>query len=251
MTAEFHNLRWQAFRLSRRGHSADEYEDAFAGAPEAGRFAIADGASEASFAGVWARVLVEGFLQAPDRPWKELSWLGPQRQRWAEQVDSLSLAWYAEEKREQGAFATFLGLALRPASANQPGRWHALAVGDSCLFHVRGERVLTSFPLTARAEFGNQPALLGSRAGGSNVSSDQAKGRWQRDDRFLLMTDALAQWFLGQAEEGRSPLQSIDDLLVQAAPQEAFPDWVEERRQHEGLRNDDVTLVIIDTLESP
>jgi len=43
--------RWRALGLPKRGHSAEEYEDAFAGDPKVGRFAVADGASESSFAG--------------------------------------------------------------------------------------------------------------------------------------------------------------------------------------------------------
>jgi hypothetical protein len=246
MAAPFGNLRWQAFRLSKRGHTAEEYEDAFAGDPAAGRFAIADGASEASFAGVWARALVEGFVSAPGRPWQNLRWLQPQRQHWAEQVDGLALPWYAEQKRDQGAFATLLGLALWPAASDQSGRWRALAIGDSCLFHIRGERFLTSFPLTETAEFGNRPNLLGSRAGASEDSGEHAQGRWQPNDRFLLMTDALAQWFLHETEQGHTPLQAIDRLLAQAAPEAAFAEWVEERRNRESLRNDDVTLMVID-----
>jgi hypothetical protein len=246
MTADFINLRWQAFRLSKRGHTAEEYEDACAGAPEVGRFAIADGASEASFAGVWARALVEGFIRAPGQPWHDLAWLGAQRQCWAEQVDTLSLPWYAEQKREEGAFATLLGLALWPAFRDQPGRWRALAIGDSCLFHTRGERFLTSFPLTEATEFDNRPRLLGSRASGSEVAGEQAQGRWQPRDRFLLMTDALAQWFLSETAQGHTPLETIELLLARAAPEAAFPAWVEDRRDREALRNDDVTLVIID-----
>jgi hypothetical protein len=246
MASDFTNLSWQAFRLSKRGHSDQEYEDAYAGEPSTGRFAVADGASEASFAGVWARVLVDGFVSVPGRPWRELEWLEGQRRLWAEKIDPLQLPWYAQEKREQGAFATLLGLALWPATPAGPGRWSALAVGDSCLVHTRGERFLTSFPLTEAAEFDNQPRLLCSRTVTADTESEQAQGRWQSGDRFLLMTDALAQWFLSQTEEGRAPLESINALLAGPNPQDAFAAWVKGRRDHEGLRNDDVTLLVID-----
>src|SRR4051812_45572427 len=108
---------WQAFHLPKNGSTADEYEDAFAGAPERGRFAVADGASESSFAASWARLLADGFVQAPGTPWQEMSWIGPLRQRWAEEVDGRPLPWYGELKREEGAFATLLALAFKPAGA--------------------------------------------------------------------------------------------------------------------------------------
>src|SRR5947209_4095831 len=98
--------RWHAFLLPRRGHAPGECEDALAGDPAAGRFAVADGASESAFAGAWARLLAEGFVAAPGEPWRDLDWLGPPRQRWAAAVDGPSLPWYAEAKRDLGAFAT-------------------------------------------------------------------------------------------------------------------------------------------------
>lgn len=249
MPAEKSQLPWHAFRLWKRGCAEGKYEDAAAGDPAAGRFAIADGTSEASFAAQWARALAEGFVTAAGEPWKGLDWLAPLRQQWAEAVDQLSLPWYAEEKREQGAFATLLGFVLQPAGPGSPGTWRAVAVGDSCLFHTRGNRLLASFPLEHAADFTNQPRLLGSRPGRRDVLSqdwDRARGRWKPHDRFLLMTDALAQWFLRQIEMDKHPLQEIAGLLAETAPEKAFPGWVEERRDRQGLRNDDVTLVVVD-----
>ena len=54
-----------AFSLPKRRNAPEEYEDAFACDCELGRFALADGASESSFAEVWARLLVEQFVQEP------------------------------------------------------------------------------------------------------------------------------------------------------------------------------------------
>jgi hypothetical protein len=243
-------LNWHSLQLSKRGNSWDEYEDAFAGDPDAGRFAVADGASEASFAGPWALGLVEGFVGAPGKPWQDFSWLAGVRERWAREVDQLSLPWYAETKRDEGAFAALVGLALRAPQANAGGAWRAVAVGDSCLIHARQGQFLASFPLTASTEFANTPPLIGSRPGPVDSRPglwEQAHGRWQPNDRFLLMTDALAQWFLRQIENNATPLALIDELLAEDEPQEAFADWVNARRD-EGLRNDDVTLLVIDVL---
>src|SRR5262245_28195785 len=115
-------LRWQALHLPKRGHSAQEYEDAFAADCAAGRFALADGVSESSFAREWAGLLVESFVRSPGR-WSE--WLPGARQRWREQVGGRELPWYAEFKLEQGAHATLLGLAFAG-----PAGWDAWAVGD-------------------------------------------------------------------------------------------------------------------------
>jgi protein phosphatase 2C-like protein len=222
----------RAFSLPRRGHAADEYEDAFAADPAAGRFAVADGASESSFAGQWARLLVEGFV-CPSP-----GWLGAARQTWAARVDGQSLPWYAEAKRDDGAFATFLGLVLGA------GRWHALAVGDTCLFQVRGNRLVTAFPLGREADFDNRPRLIGSRTSTDAEVHAERKGDWQAGDRFLLMTDALAQWFLRRHEAGGRPWEELSGFPEGDGAISAFAEWVEERRR-DGLRNDDVTLVLI------
>src|SRR4051794_1385943 len=105
------SLGWRHFGLPRRGHSADEYEDACAGDARAGRFAVADGATESSFAASWARLLVEEFVRTP-APWS--SWLPALRQRWAAELQDQPLPWYAEAKAEEGAYATLLGVWLDP-----------------------------------------------------------------------------------------------------------------------------------------
>jgi hypothetical protein len=242
-------LRWRAFKLSKEGNAAEDYEDAAAGNVAAGRFAVADGASEASFAGIWARLLVGCFVTHPEKPWHGLDWIVPLRKRWSKEVDSLELPWFAEEKRALGAFATFLGLVFRPSAVGPNGYWRALAVGDCSLFHTRGGRLQCSFPMKHSADFTNRPNLLRSRgADASNCQPVKAHGRWQSQDRFLLMTDALAQWFLFRLEQGADPLAEIAHLLTEESPEAAFVNWVAARRQKSLLRNDDVTLIVVDVV---
>jgi hypothetical protein len=243
-------LRWHAFHTQKRGNAPDEYEDAFAGDAQTARFAVADGATESSFVAAWAKLLVEGFVAAKGRSWSNLDWLGPSRQHWANDIDPLPLPWYAEEKREEGAYATLLGIAFscgRKSSVG--GSWRALAVGDSCLFRLRGGQLVKSFPLARSSDFGNQPALLGSRGRQFDTPSQdvrRARGKWRTGDRFLLMTDALAEWMLRRHEQEQQPADDIDRLLAEPDPQDAFAAWVEERRKDQGLRNDDVTLMVVD-----
>jgi serine/threonine protein phosphatase PrpC len=243
MPTEIPSLRWHAFHTHKRGNAADEYEDAFAGDAATGRFAVADGASESSFTAAWAKLLVESFVAAKGRSWRDLDWLGPPRQHWAEDIDPRPLPWYAEEKREQGAYATLLGVAF------SRGSWRALAFGDSCLIRLRKGKLGKSFPLLRSSDFGNQPVLLGSRGRPADTPSHairRARGRWRPGDRFLLMTDALAEWILRRNEQEQQPAEEIDRLLAESSPQDAFADWVEERRKGQGLRNDDVTLMVIE-----
>jgi hypothetical protein len=229
------NLTWHAFALPKHGHKPEEYEDACAGDPERGRFAVADGASESAFAASWARILVTAFVKVPGS-WSD--WLPAARKRWRTRVEGRDMPWYAETKFQEGAQATLLGVAF--AEAN----WHAKAVGDSCLFQVRNNNLVRSFPISRSADFTNHPALLGSRPRGTTrlkSKRQHIKGDWQPHDKLFLMTDALAQWFLRKVEAGGKPWQELREI----GSNEDFARWVNQQRQTGLLRNDDVTLVRI------
>src|SRR5438128_1173835 len=96
---------FREFCLQRRGHRVEECEDACAGAPERGRFAVADGATESFLGGLWARLLVEDFVHSDDVHPDWLTWLPPLQARWAEQASRSgpdenepgnALPWYLE-----------------------------------------------------------------------------------------------------------------------------------------------------------
>lgn len=235
MPAALPTLASRMFQLPKAGHSVAEYEDAFAGDPAQGRFAIADGASESAFADVWAQILVNAFVQTPG-PWS--GWLTAARERWSAQVQERQLSWYAETKFEEGAFAAMLGIAFAE------GRWRAIAVGDCCLFQVRDRRLLCGFPLRHSREFGNRPSLLASRARQSAEPRTRRihfQGDFHAGDVVFLMTDALAQWFLKEVEEGRQPWRDLQAIVAE----EQFGAFIDNLREAKHLRNDDVTLVSI------
>lgn len=229
------SLTWRAFAVPKAGHGQDEYEDACAANPAAGRFAIADGASESSFARAWADLLVNNFTQQAGR-WSR--WLPAARSRWHDSCQDQVISWYAEDKFLAGAYATFLGIAFQPPDF---GSWHAAAVGDACLFHVRGGRLLRAFPVRHAHAFGSQPVLMGARKASRKTKRLHARGDWRENDTLLLMTDALAHWFLDKAASGTKPW----DEALAVTTQDAFETWIAALRQTAGLRNDDVTLMVI------
>jgi hypothetical protein len=106
-----------------------------------------------------------------------------------------------------------------------------------------------AFPLTRSEDFGNQPKLLNSLPQADNWQHQaplQDGSQWLPGDRFLLVTDALAQWFLNRYEGGHQPWQFLECLVAPPATDEAFVSWIDQLRDESGLRNDDVTLVVID-----
>jgi hypothetical protein len=240
------DLAWRRFGLPKRGHRPDEYEDAIDGDPAAGRFAIADGVTESSFAAEWARLLVARYRETPPRFDAWADWLAAPQRLWDASVGTAELPWYAEEKRDAGAAATFLGVEVTAEPAGR--RWSAVAVGDCCLFHVRGGTLARAFPIVHPEAFDTVPAVLLSRppAGGSEEpSAAWAGGELRPGDRLVLMSDALAQWFLRRSAAGKPLAPVVDRWLEVSATDAVFSDWVAELRASGQLRNDDVTLGVI------
>jgi hypothetical protein len=246
----------RVFCLPKAGNSPSDYEDASwpRRSLELGSFpirlAIGDGATEASFSAFWARLLVRDYGRGrltPDSLPSRLPSLGS---RWRRRVESGPLPWYAEAKLNDGAFASLLGLTIhgRHPDHDQERHWEAMAVGDSCLFQIRGRELIARFPLDRSELFDNRPTLVSSLPS-RNASLDDALGvvggRWEAGDVFYLMTDALACWFLKGWERRKDRLSQLDGI----ENENGFRSLVEEQRSaamDDGgriLKNDDVTLV--------
>ncbi len=245
----------EAFWIQKAGSSADEYEDAFfpdvlATTPQpCSRVAVADGATESSFSGIWARLLVKGFVDHGSGDDDIDALLAEVQPQWAERVGHRELPWYAEEKAQAGAFSSLLGLTLRGGfGTEEPLRWRAAAVGDSCLIQVRGESVITRFPLEHSSQFDSAPLLLPSRPIHNASVRERvltAHGHAQCDDSFYLMTDALARWFMSEDESAKRPWQVLRDLNTQDQ-RESFVEMIERLRAVHEIKNDDCTLVRLD-----
>ena len=253
-----------AYWLHKSGNRATDYEDAFwpywQQKTQEGyeiRFAIADGATESSFARLWARMLTQSYYRfahrssALDADFRQtIQKLG---KRWSKRVFTNPLEWFVLEKVQRGGHATLLGITLTSVGhkLTKEGSWEALGIGDTCLFQLRNGHLVQAFPLTYSYEFGNHPALLSTMPAHNEliwqtIEGYTAKGQWQSGDDFLLMTDALAAWFLKASENGEQPWQKLAEVTVS---QDAFEAWITELRRQDAVRNDDVTLIHIHICE--
>lgn len=236
----------------KRGNSAEEYEDSFNGDTKLCRFAVADGASDSYASRVWADLLTSAFIQEQNRSIFEsqdclLVWARDLSERWHSEIPWSELAWYQLEKAEYGSHATFLGLELgefKIPNSSPEKLWQAIAVGDSCLFQVRNDELVTSpFPITSPEAFNTTPPLISSLEEYNSKSLECtrfATGTYLIGDVFLLMTDALAHWFIEQVSIGLKPWQELLNLEP-----DTFTQFVSQLRKSKSLRNDDVTLLTV------
>lgn len=240
--------RSHVFWLVRGGNDPSQCEDACAADDSTGRYAVADGAAEGCFSRLWAGMLVQDFVRASglgiDRWYNSLL---PVQQRLDADVHSRVLRPSAKRAVKKGAFATFLGIVVGDPA--DPSRWQAVAVGDTCLMHTRGHVLLRCFPLDHAAQFDNYPDLVGSRMPVEAVLQRQrlwVDGRGELGDRLWAMTDALAQWCLGEQEGGGNPWATLESLLLSPDGQRDFAVWIEGLRNSRQLKNDDVTLLTME-----
>ena len=217
------------------------------------RLVVADGASETLLSGPWAAVLARSYAQRAQRGRRRAAGVA---ELGVVALGTLATSLPAPATRDwptspvvRGArlggwrVCGAVGLTLSDGEAG--GDWSALALGDSCLFQVRSDRTVIAFPVVRAADFGVRPFLIGSRdtAAGSVLDAFRgAAGRWRPGDRFYLMTDALAQWWLAECEAGRAPWRPLD-RLCSPGRRHAFPKWIATRRRRHDIKNDDVTLL--------
>ncbi|MFA5375613.1 MAG: protein phosphatase 2C domain-containing protein [Dehalococcoidia bacterium] len=245
----------QEFGAAKAGNKPEEYEDALSFDPDRGLFAIADGATEASYAKEWANLLVEAFVADPSclkpktRVWSSnslfLEWLKPLQKTWHESINWSVLPWFAEAKAKAGAFASFVGLEIGGAtSLGNTGRWRALAIGDCVLLQVRDDSLKLAFPLAHSDEFGRRPIQVSSNPATDQIVKDAIKiknGNWRIGDVFFLCSDALGKWFLNQCENGAKPWLVIGKLETK----EEFESLIAKLLTENLVNNDDMTLITI------
>ncbi|GII93657.1 hypothetical protein [Sinosporangium siamense] len=261
------------YYLHKGGCAAEEYEDAFAVCPElsqAGvpdvakvRLAIADGASESVLAGAWARLLGKHFTLNVPGVFEQPLTFARHTVSATESFESAlydyvaeraahgrPLRWYEQRKLDRGAYATLLAVGFfNPyegdvlAPTDDRG-WTAAAIGDSGFFQVRDGRLLVAFPMVRSAEFSTSPGLLNSRNRDVHLVAQHVRmraGDVRPHDDIYLCTDAVAAWFLAEAERGGHPWKILNDLRSEGGPH--FTDLITEERAAGRMRNDDATLI--------
>ncbi len=249
------------FSVQKEGNSPEENEDACF--PSRGgdfssrvvRVAVSDGSTEGALSGQWAQLLVRTFCKL--KTLRAKSVVEAAQREWAlfiaeysrDRAEHRPLQWYEEPLLDQGAFASLLGLQIVTSERRPDGRlWRAMAAGDSCLFQVREEDLVATFPMRHSSDFTSRPLLLPSNPTFLETALRGVRlesGYWHAGDSFYLTTDALAVWFLSQVESGKMPWRVLRDLDT-ADEIKPFHQWVSDLKRCRQVKNDDMTLLRVD-----
>lgn len=239
------DLHTRQYLLPKLGHDESECEDVIAVDPETGRFAVADGATEAFDARNWAERLAQRWVRTGSTLTAEefRKWVAVQGQELRDSWEGLNLSWYSEEKARTGSFAAFVGLEIDLTSKSPS--WKAIALGDACLVHRRSGVLLKSFPLSRSDSFNAAPVLVASDSS-LHESAMQSlvveSGSCEYGDVLLLLSDAIASWYLQRLEQ-----DDLDpDAFLRTAQTEELNRFFDDQRSTGKMRNDDLAVVRIE-----
>lgn len=234
---------WAFATISKANASDLENEDAIGAHPPSGKFAVSDGATEGWQSGAWSRHLAAAFAKKPPTPIDFDAWLASARGSWQPPPVTGAATWYAEAKSEQGSFATLLGVSFHVAKDGQSLTWKAVAIGDSCLFLIREDAIVSAWPIDTPEGFGNRPALIPSSALAKCPEPDWLAGKCEAGDLFVLATDAGAAGLLKRSDA--KLWRSIRTTVAKDAASDRTAALLEWAKAFQTLQNDDITLVAI------
>lgn len=251
------HLQTRQFLLPKSGYLLSECEDVIGTNEATRRFAIADGATEAFDARHWAQLLAHNWVQIPSGALTTeefRSWVAEESRVLHDSWRGLRLSWYAEEKAGTGSFAAFVGVQLDLDTANPS--WRAIALGDSCLIHCRGEVLLSSLPISNHENFNSAPLLVPSHASLQEPTLHLAAlgtGLINDGDVLLLVSDAAAAWYLKLVETGEPVRFSFDRLLreTQSGEETQNAELVrlfESERLAGRIKDDDIAVIRIEVV---
>jgi hypothetical protein len=247
------HLQTRQFLLPKNGHSLSECEDVIGINEGGGRFAIADGATEAFDARSWARRLACNWVKVDSgalTPEDFLLWVTNEGRLLQDSWSNLDLSWYAEEKASSGSFAAFVGVQLDLESLEPC--WKAIALGDSCLIHCRGKKILSALPISEPERFNAMPVLVPSHGSMQAAALQRVTvgcGSIEHGDVVLLLSDAASAWYLKLRETDESTRFDFDRLLEGVRNCEVAQLFESERLAGR-IKNDDIAVIRIQVEES-
>lgn len=240
----------QHFLLPKSEQTLAECEDAIGINLEAGRFAVADGATEAFNARSWAKRLAEGFVRAETHALTAedfRAWVEGEGKSLHDSWSGLRLSWYAEEKASHGSFAAFVGIEFNLEAGRN--LWRAVALGDSCLIYRRASGDLSAWPITDHRAFNAAPVLVPSLYAMQEGALSQtlfSSATCGAGDVFLLLSDAASAWYLMLSEDGDNVRRAEFESLLTASRDEELARLFAAERSANRMKDDDIAIIRIE-----
>lgn len=203
-------------------------------------YALADGTTQSFHSEKWAEIITAEFVRTPAfEPANIITLFRDCSNTFNnhEFIFSVNPAKAALEKkkREQGATATFIGLALNGSNLN------FINVGDSNIFHIHGE-VIDTYPfktsdeLDSNTYFLNTEKLLAEEV--EEYYFTKGNIQLQNDSVILVCSDALSRLLLTKPE-CISEVIKINDF-------DALLSFCLKHWDNKEMQEDDISCVIID-----
>jgi hypothetical protein len=235
------------FTIPKKGHERRENEDSVYFSKSRGLLAVADGATEGFDSRRWAALLASQWIRSPGGITGDI--LDFQRfvdnlaSVWRKKWENTELPWYSEAKFLQGSFSTFLGLYVDEDKST----FTSIAVGDTCLFVFNKDRQrILSFPLERPEDFDNSPVLIPSTARPDQYLLNYKKDEFSPGARFLIMSDAVASWFLRVSDVGGDlKVQDAFWTALESRNRPLLYGLIQQERSASRMKNDDVSVLFL------
>ena len=208
-----------------------------------GVYALSDGASVSFDSASWAGILVRRYAKNPEFT---REWLSAAIAEFGKLYDRDSLPWMKQASFDKGSFASLLGVRV----VDEGRLIQVFSIGDSIAVLCDGDRIKSTFPLSAASEFTRSPQLLCTNPA-QNVFLDKLdvgydlvadwSFRGLERPALLCMTDALGHWLLSRRDHEPSPIS----VLRKVRTANAFARFVHEERAAGRLKRDDTTLIAL------
>ncbi|MBR3022398.1 MAG: hypothetical protein IKH59_08570 [Bacteroidaceae bacterium] len=240
-------IEYSAYILPHIGDKFSQCADRFSCGRTNNSFAIADGVGNSLFPGEWATLLCDDFVENPvsflseTRLIHEDSLIEKWEKQRADRIKNLTEdeKFIYEMGLEKADFAacTFVGLLLEKEG------WKCSAIGDSYLFILDNEfQIIDKIASMVGHEFDNFPEYFASKKGENNGTVVEKSGVYENVSFFVLMTDALSDWFIDADPSKRETL-----LMKKNHPE--FEEFVNAERQSSLMKDDDTTMVVLRILQ--
>ncbi|GCF10250.1 hypothetical protein [Dictyobacter arantiisoli] len=235
-------------------HNEQSCEDALGIRLSEGLLAVADGVGTTLFSNIWARHLVDHFIETPllsADPFEVEWWLRTAQAHFQQTLPALEgMPWNVLQKvQNEGSFSTLATIRVLPGQGATLSRKAQLLVfGDSCIFIRKAATAAVSvFPVKRVADFDQPPICLPSRLSAFQRYFQRGMTcqiEFEPGDMVILATDAVARWIVS-AGGGHLQDQAAAFMAVTEQVPASWPTFIASCRAAGEMVDDDCTAVVV------